>query len=429
MRLFNIVFICFFLLLPVFLYPACKEAAGLSQVANIVIPLNKINNIRDLKRIKYIKNYYEFKNAPYIDIQLDKSSVEKFKDLIFKKFNIKVKVDGFKKPFYVIPDDPLFYDQWYLDYMGVPKLWDYLQTNPSENFSSKETIIAIIDTGVDLDHPELKNKLWINPYEVPNNGIDDDMNDYIDDIHGINSDCMGCKSQNIDATECSNHGTFMAGIIAAEKNNSIGIAGLAPDNTRVMICKAGTDNGMANSSVFRCIDYIIEMKKRGFNIIAINMSYGGSQKSDVEEHLLSQLAVYNILPVIAAGNEDNNLDFKPTYPASYKLDYSIVVGSFNPKGKKSSYSNFGTQTVDIFAPGDDILTTAYVYGEHGYGVASGTSISTPMVASAIAYIYNFYPASDIYRLKEHLIDNSLSKRKLRFYGKSGKTLDFENLLN
>jgi len=203
--------------------------------------------------------------------------------------------------------------------------------------TSESVVIAIIDTGVDLEHPELKDTFWVNKMEVPGNEIDDDANGYIDDINGINSDCMGCKNQDIQATECSNHGTFIAGIISAQKNNNEGIAGIGPNNIKLLICKAGTDSGMPNSSVYRALDYIIEMKKRGVNIVAVNMAYGGDERVDLEEYLLSQFGDLNMMSIIAAGNEDRNIDLRPIYPASYRLDNSIVVGSIDQNGRKSSF--------------------------------------------------------------------------------------------
>ncbi len=416
----------FFIFLSNLLFAQCKDTF---EGADKKIFLLKVNDKADkvINNISYIEDHYIYKNAPFVSVVVKTSNVNNFLKKIKNLENIiQVYTDEIKRPFYTITNDPLLYDQWYIDFLGVPYLWDKIKNNNKQLNPFEEVVIAIIDTGVDLEHPELKNSFWVNKMEIPNNGIDDDSNGYIDDINGINSDCMGCSQQSIQASECSNHGTFMAGIISAKKNNGLGIAGIGPSNVKLLICKAGTDTGMPNSSVFRALDYIIEMKKRGVNIVAVNMSYGGEQKVDLEEYLLSQFGDLNIIPIIAAGNEDRNLDFRPLYPASYKLDESIVVGSIGPNGKKSSFSNYGFKTIDLFAPGESILTTAYVYGEHGYGITDGTSISTPMIAAAIAYLYELFPMYSAYELKELLIQKSIFTRQLRLYSKNGKILDFKD---
>jgi subtilisin family serine protease len=159
------------------------------------------------------------------------------------------------------------------------------------------------------------------------------------------------------------------------------------------------------------------------------MSYGGKEKSDLEAHILEELEANNIIPIIAAGNEDKNLDLHPIYPASYKSDATLVVGSIGPNGEKSSFSNYGFNTVDMFAPGQSILTTAYVYGEHGYGITDGTSISTPMVAAAVAYLYELYPSYSMSELKKLLIQKGLFSFPLIRYGRNGRILDFKKIYN
>lgn len=416
-----------FLALCNYLSAQCKDIENLNSRRTFLLKVN--NNVKDIvKKIPFVEDYYIYKNAPYVTVVVKSSHVKNFlKNVQTIKIVSEIHEDGIKKPFYTVPNDPLFYEQWYADFLGLPFLWDSIKNNYNNLTLPDETVIAIIDTGVDLEHPELKDAFWVNKMEIPDNGIDDDANGYIDDIHGINSDCMGCKKQSIQASECSNHGTFMAGVISAKKNNGIGIAGIGSKNVKLLICKAGTDVGMPNSSVFRALDYIIEMKKRGVNIVAVNMAYGGELEVNLERHLLSQFRELNIIPIIAAGNEDRNLDLRPLYPASYKLDHSIVVGSIGPNGKKSSFSNYGFNTVDIFAPGESILTTAYVYGEHGYGITDGTSISTPMVSAAISYLYELYPNYSIYELKNQLLKDSLFSLPLIVYGRNGRILDFKNI--
>jgi len=374
---------------------------------------------------KVFDKAYSFKKAPIDIIKVKSKNIVEFEEYMAKANNILYyEKDSVKKIFYHIPNDPLVYDQWYIDYMNAPLLWGKLIDIKQDHDSfGQELVIAIIDTGVDLEHPELKESFWTNRFEIPGNNIDDDFNGYVDDIHGINSACEGCDTQRVDATECSNHGTLMAGIIAAKQDNNVGISGLTP-NVKILICKAGTDYGMQNSAVFKAMDYIIEMKSRGVNIIAVNMSYGGDEKSNIERYLLDEFEKYDIIPIIAAGNLDQNLDKEPLYPASFKLDHAIVVGSVNANSEKSEFSNFGRRTVEIFAPGESILTTAYIYGEHGYAMVEGTSISTPMIASAIAYEYMKHPSYSIYDIKEQVISMGQYSRELDRISVSGKILNF-----
>jgi serine protease len=183
---------------------------------------------------------------------------------------------GFEKSYEYLPNDPLFASQWahrntQSPYdLGVTKVWH-------KNRGSKKIAIVIIDTGVDYYHPDLINNIWTNPYEIANNGIDDDDNGYIDDIHGINA-----ITGSGDPMDDNGHGTFMAGVIGAEGNNGLGISGVM-HSVSLIACKFLDKNGAGSTeNAAKCLDYALVLSKRdiGVTIVATHNTYGGARHSD-----------------------------------------------------------------------------------------------------------------------------------------------------
>ena len=197
MKIINICIIKYILIVVILVlvnnvYSQCKDTQDSLSRKRFILRINEdINNA--LGKIPYIEHYYVFKNAPFISVEVKDSNEERFLTRIKRlKFISEIYDDGVKKPYYFIPNDPLFYDQWYADFLGLPYFWENIKNSYGASKTSNEVVIAIIDTGVDLEHPELKDSFWVNKMEVPDNEIDDDANGYIDDINGINSNCMGC---------------------------------------------------------------------------------------------------------------------------------------------------------------------------------------------------------------------------------------------
>lgn len=280
--------------------------------------------------------------------------------------------------------------------MKVFDAWDVY----SKEQGSKEVIVAIVDTGVDVSHKDLKDNIWVNKNEIPDNGIDDDGNGYIDDVNGwdfYNQDntlCHYTYNQKLgiytsDSNDSDEHGTHIAGIIGAIANNKTGIAGVASNiNIKLMPLKVqgGPKGSGTISSAIKAIKYATSM---GAQIC--NMSWGFSNYSATLEQAIKES---NMLFIAAAGNTGSNNNSNPVYPASYKLDNLISVTFIDANGNLALLSNYGNSTVDIAAPGEDIYST--LVGDN-YGSMSGSSMAVPHVVSIAAMLYAYsdylYPAN------------------------------------
>ncbi len=309
-------------------------------------------------------------------------------------------------------DNPGYYTHYYGTFPvtqtateGIDmNIWEAWNAYPIPKEDTRTVIVAIIDTGVDYRHPDLKDHMWSNPNEIPDNGIDDDGNGYIDDIHGwdfYNNDATVChyvETENgytANPDDNDNHGTHVAGIIAATANNSIGIAGVASNvNIRIMTLKihGGSTSSGSIANAIKAINYAESM---GADIC--NLSWGTINYSQALE-----LAIQNssMLFVTAAGNKGINTNSTPMFPASLRLPNLISVAYVNNDGTLNNDSNYGVSTVDIAAPGEDIYST--LVGTYGY--SSGSSMAAPHVTGLAAMLYayqeNVYPA----QVKEIIIN-------------------------
>lgn len=257
---------------------------------------------------------------------------------------------------------------------------------------TREVVVAIIDTGVDIDHEDLINHIWNNPNEIPGDGIDNDGNGYIDDINGwdfYNNDATlysaiyDKKSHTYSSNPNDNddHGTHCAGIIAAEANNKLGIAGVAA-NTNVKLMPLKIEGGKkGKGSVAKAIKAIKYAQTMGAKVC--NISWGTSTYSKAMELTIKESSM---LFVCAAGNTGTNNDVKPVYPASYDLDNIISVTFITPNGRLTTQSNYGVKSVDIAAPGYDIFSTTV--GSTYYSM-SGSSMAVPHISGLAAMIYAF----------------------------------------
>ena len=214
-----------------------------------------------------------------------------------------------------------------------------------------EVVVAVIDTGLDTAHPDIVANLWTNPGETAGNNLDDDSNGRIDDIHGFNF-----ADNNADVTDSGDHGTHVAGTIAATGNNSLGIIGV-DFKAHVMVLKASNDGAsISTSAEIDALQYAAMMKTRGVNIVAINASFGGGSSSTAEATAIQAAGDAGIVFCAAAGNRSANNDTTLSYPASYRLNNMIVVAASTQTNQLASFSNFGATTVDLAAPGTNILS-------------------------------------------------------------------------
>lgn len=281
-------------------------------------------------------------------------------------------------------------DQWYLRSGNLQKSWDLLRTRGIAAGGDSSVVVAVIDTGVDYTHEDLKDNIWVNTKEIPGNGIDDDGNGYIDDVYGV--DLETGRDSGMDD---NGHGTHVAGIIAAS-NNHIGVVGLAY-NVKLMPIKAGMASGFFNQS--QIAKGILYAYNNGADVI--NMSFGGSASTIAVQDAL-ETAYTRCVLVAAAGNDgapNEGLLARPTYPAA--LSYVMGVMSVDIRGVESGFTNYDVAAYnsveyEVYAPGSQILST--IPGNR-YATWSGTSMAAPYVSAMAALLRSAYPDTNTYPTK------------------------------
>jgi subtilisin family serine protease len=312
-----------------------------------------------------------------------------------------------------IPSDPSFGQMWGLHNTGqtggtpdadidAPEAWNVTT-------GSDEVVVAVIDSGADLDHPDLAANLWVNPGEDLNgngvvdagesNGVDDDGNGFVDDFFGWDF----TDEDNHPAPAggaCVGHGTHTAGTVGAVGDNGVGVTGVS-QNVKLMILKTFRPMlllfcSATDADLLQAIDYTTLMGVR----VSSN-SWGGTGFSSIMRDSIRRT---RSLFVVAAGNGgtdgvgDNN-DFTPQYPASYDLDNIVSVAATTHTDALARFSNFGVQSVDLGAPGADILSTL----PNGYGSLSGTSMATPHVSGVAALLLAQDPTYTVNELKDRIL--------------------------
>lgn len=289
-------------------------------------------------------------------------------------------------------------------------------------------VVAVIDSGVDYNHPDLADNMWENPGEIPGNLIDDDGNGYVDDVYGINAINNASNPGDPMDDHFRRHGTHVAGTIGAIGNNGLGVTGVCWD-AQIMALKFLNANGSGcTSDAITCIQYMIDMKEKGVNVKISNSSWGGGGPSLSLKNAMSVANDEGILFVAAAGNRGLNTDNFPFYPSSYDLPSIISVAATDRKDLLPYFSNFGNVSVDISAPGVSILSTATI-DNFLYIFLSGTSMAAPHVSGAAALIY----ASSVTELtpaevKNIILVNATGISSLGGKVASGGRLNIESLI-
>lgn len=294
----------------------------------------------------------------------------------------------------------------------VGKVWSF--TDASQNgvsvnaayqlhgTSATETVIvAVVDTGIDANHEDLKEVVWVNEKEIPGNGIDDDNNGYVDDVNGINTlvrDSQGRATGNNRDTH--SHGTHVSGTIGAKQNNGKGIAGIA-SNVKIIGIRSVPNN--SDETDVDIAESFIYAAKNGAKII--NCSFGKSSnegKNLIPETLKYIQDNYGVLVIAAAGNSSEDIDRRPTYPASHPNENLLIVASTASSGSMSGFSNYGKNSVDVAAPGSNIYSTT---PGNRYASMSGTSMASPTTAGVAAEVLSHYPNLTPVQLKKVLMDS------------------------
>lgn len=299
----------------------------------------------------------------------------------------------------VLFNDPTMQTKWGMNATDVHRAWELSK-------GSKDVVVAVCDTGIDANHKDLHSNLWTNPGETgvdqfgrdkATNGVDDDHDGYVDDVHGWNF-----AGNNNDLTDNHGHGTHIAGIIAAQGNNSYGITGVAP-NVSLMILKYYDPKAPGANNLKNTIECFKYATKLGANII--NYSGGGTEFSQEEHDAVQAAAERGILFVAAAGNERSNSDEKDKhyYPADYGLTNIISVTAVNRESLSVlPSSNYGVRTVDLAAPGENIYSTM---PGGGFGYMTGTSQATAFVTGVAALIMSNKKDFDYTEVKKYILRN------------------------
>jgi subtilisin family serine protease len=288
--------------------------------------------------------------------------------------------------------DPQFGRQWALRNVGDPAQTGGTPSVAGVDIGAPEAwavatgagqTIAVIDSGVALDHPDLAGRSWRNDAEFCGNGLDDDAN-------GLADDCVGWDFGGDDpdprpdpAASVRNHGTHVAGIAAATLGNGIGIAGVAPD-ARIMALKVSRGEMLPSSTVVAAMRYAVD---HGATVINLSLGVAGvtRQRMGALEHAIAYAQAAGVTVIAAAGNAGSSLDVTDTWPAGYARWYDnvVTVGATTATDARASFSNYGTPVV-VWAPGSYVYST--LADGLGYGFMSGTSMATPIVSGAVAVL-------------------------------------------
>ena len=308
----------------------------------------------------------------------------------------------------ILFNDPAISSGWGLKMTESAKAWRISQ-------GSREIVVAVIDTGADTKHPDLVKNLWVNPGETgkdrfgrdkATNGLDDDSNGLVDDLNGWNF-----VTASNDLRDDHGHGTHIAGIIGAEGGNGIGISGVSPKVSLMILkyydAKGSEMNNLSNT--VKAIDYAVKM-----NAHIINYSGGGIAPSADEKLAIERAMKKGILFVAAAGNERSNSDVRKYYPADYGLANILSVTAIDRFQNVLASSNYGEKSVDIAAPGNDIISTL-PGGQYGYmtGTSQATAFATGVAALVMANNSQLRKADEI---KKYLTQTGDNDEKL-----AGKT--------
>ena len=322
------------------------------------------------------------------------------------------------------PDDPRFDELWGLNNDGqtggtadadidAVEAWDI-------STGSRDVVVGVIDTGIDYSHSDLASNMWVNSSEIPGDGIDNDGNGFIDDVHGINA-----ITDSGDPMDDEGHGTHVSGTIGASGGNGIGVVGVNHEVSLVG-CKFldAAGNG-STSDAIKCIDYMVSLKNSGVNLRVLNNSWGGGGYSQALADAIASSEAADLLFVAAAGNDTIDNDVNPHYPSNYENASVLSVASTDQTDGISWFSHYGLTSVDMGAPGSAILSTTP--GE-SYASYSGTSMATPHVAGAAALVLSINPELSTQELKDLLMNSGDANAALQGVTVAGTRLNVNQAL-
>ena len=363
------------------------------------------------------ENDGEFENIRKLKFSED-SDIEEIAQEYSQMPNVEYAEPNYIYQIFYQPNDPSFSSQLALTKMRANESWNITKGNSA-------VIIAIIDTGVDWNHPDLAANIWNNTDEIEGNDIDDDGNGYIDDVRGYdfvnftdNSSCYSgedCTDEDNNPMDFNSHGTHVSGIAAAVTNNSVGIAGVCW-HCKIMQVRAGYEgsdgNGyLAIADISQALHYAADN-----NATIISMSFGGSDSSTIQDAIDY---AYNKSILIASAGNSGTSSKTNSYPAAY--DNVIAVAATDSNDSAASYSNYGTW-VDVAAPGSSINST---YFDDAYETLSGTSMSAPHVAGAVGLLLSYNSSLNQTQIRDKLKSSNVQDAEInRAFIESKKIKEF-----
>ena len=406
---------------------------------NYTISISNIDGREKLLK-KLLENFEDstyLKHAQAISINIEETKLPQILKRLMSQFSIRyVQKTPYKSVFSeklvfdkaihssevstYSPNDPLFKSQWYLynennanSDIGFLSYRKFIaETNYKPQFANPP-VVAILDVGIFYDSNELRDRIYINTNEIPNNGIDEDDNGYADDYMGVDVGHPECTLLACIDNYNVYHGTAMASIMGAKTDNDYYMSGILPDEVKILPVSASYDYTQVDR-YNEGYEYLLEMKERGVNIISVNVSAGGPFDA-TEYQLLRQFYDVGILVVAAAGNEDINIDidrgigsedFTRAYPAKYDLDNIIAVSAYDENGEVASFANYG-DTVDIYMPGVNIISLAYPEMPGYVAIGSGTSQAAAITSGLVGVAAYLYPDCNPIELRSLILESAV----------------------
>lgn len=371
-----------------------------------------------------IESVLHTENETYIKVVVPEGQKEATLEQLDQVTDIEIEPNYVRRAT-AMPNDTRYSSQWHhnTDAGGVRS-----ETAWNTQTGSEDVVVAVIDSGVDTDHEDLADNMWLNPGETPGNGIDDDNNGFVDDVYGYdfvdndpdpNPAPDGVDNDDYAGADTSvEHGTHVAGIIGATGNNAAGVAGVSWDVSIMAIRVLNDEGSGSDSDIVGGIEYAAE---NGADII--NLSLGGYGESSILQDAIEAAANEGVLVIAAAGNDAVSIDSNAFYPACYD-NYVTAVSSTGATGLASSFSNFANGddcVVDIAGPGELIYSTLYSDdAEFGfttdYGYMTGTSMATPVVSGVAALLKAQDSSLDRVSMNNLLQDNARDIGIARKYG-------------
>ncbi len=308
------------------------------------------------------------------------------------------------------PNDPQYNSLYAMNKINAPAAWEITT-------GSSDVVVGVIDTGIDYTHPDLQENIWTNSGEIAGNNIDDDNNGYVDDVHGYDF-----HNNDGNPSDDNGHGTHVAGTIGGRGNNGVGVVGVNW-NVKMMALKFLSASGSGYlSNAIRGIYYATQN-----GAVITNNSWGGGGFSQTMYDAIVDAANNNVLFVAASGNSGVNADSIPMYPAAYNVSNIVSVAATDQNNQLTYFSNYGATSVDLAAPGYQIIST---YPGGGYAALSGTSMASPHVAGAAALVKAAHPEYTMTQLQDSLLGNIEPLASLNGYMTTGGILNvYASVLN